>query len=69
MSNIIGLPVAPNEIRALIGELKRDMDAQIELVGLVAKLKRATYDAYIAEGFTPGQALTLCNPAGECSCQ
>ena len=65
MSNIIGMPVTPNEVRALVAELRRDMDAQIELVGLVAKLKRATYKAYIAEGFTPDQALSLCKTGAE----
>ena len=65
MSNkIIGLPVAPNQILAMVEELRRDMDAQIELVRLVAKLNRAAYKAYIAEGFTPAEALKLCKNIG-----
>jgi hypothetical protein len=45
--------VPKNETAAEFEQLKRNMS-------LVAKLKKAAYDAYAKEGFTPEQALELC---------
>jgi hypothetical protein len=50
----------PNEVRAGVEFLKRHMADVIELAQLQAKVKKATYDALIAEGFTEDQALELC---------
>lgn len=49
----------PNENRKALDELKRDFETTIELVQLSAKLRKATYDAYIDEGFSPEQAIYL----------
>ena len=35
----------------------------IETAGLIAKSRRALYDAYIEEGFTKEEALELCSKA------
>ena len=49
-----------NEMRAAIEELKRTLPDMIEHTKIVAKIRKANYDAHIEEGFTPEQALTLC---------
>ncbi|MHA1835984.1 MAG: hypothetical protein ACTSYQ_03550 [Candidatus Odinarchaeia archaeon] len=40
--------------------MKRDYDAIVEQAKIVAKIRKASFDAHIKEGFTPGQALRLC---------
>ena len=46
--------------KALLEEALREMETSIEFYKLRAKLIKAAYDAYIAEGFTADQALSLC---------
>lgn len=58
--NIVGLPTKPNEMRAAIEAIKRDADAFIEMGAVMARIRRAHFTAYIAEGFTPTEALELC---------
>lgn len=58
--NIVGLPTKPNEMRAAVESIKRDADAFIEMGQVMARIRRAHFTAYIAEGFTPTEALELC---------
>ncbi len=44
-----------------VAVLKRDLPALIEHAKLVAKLRKESYDAHIANGFTKDQALKLCS--------
>lgn len=59
MSNITSLDVKPDDRKALIERLRRDLQDQIELDRIVAKFKRSQFDAYITEGFTPDQVIKL----------
>jgi len=58
--NIVGLPTKPNEMRAAIEAIERDAEAFIEMGAVMARIRRAHFTAYIAEGFTPAEALELC---------
>ena len=49
-----------NETAAAFEKLKRELPVIVENMVVVAKLKKAAYDAYIEYGFTPEQALELC---------
>lgn len=42
-----------------VRRLRLALPAMIELAGLEAKIRRTKYEAYIANGFTPEQALEL----------
>ncbi|MGB1561548.1 MAG: hypothetical protein ACPHN2_08630 [Sinimarinibacterium flocculans] len=53
------IPTQPDKVKAAGEVLARNLHALIANAPLVAKLKKAQYDAYIAEGFTPQQALEL----------
>lgn len=57
MSNVTSLDIKPDDRKALIERLRRDLQDQIELDRLVAKFKRSQFEAYVAEGFTPDQAI------------
>jgi len=49
-----------NERLAAVEAMRRDYNAIVEQVKIVAKIRKASFDAHIEEGFTPGQALRLC---------
>lgn len=49
-----------NELRAGIEYMRRHIGDIIEHAKIQAKVKKATYDALVAEGFTEAQALQLC---------
>lgn len=49
-----------DELKASIEMLKRNMDTWLDWGKQLARIRRAHYDAYILEGFTPEQALILC---------
>lgn len=49
-----------DELAGVIEKLRRNLENQIELGRLLAKVRRANYLAYVAEGFTDQQALELC---------
>ncbi len=59
MSNLTSLDIKPDDRKALIERLKRDLPDQIELDRLFAKFRRSQFDAYIAEGFSADQAIKL----------
>jgi hypothetical protein len=48
-----------DELAGAVDEFRRKLPAMIEHHGLVAKLQRAAYEHYLAEGFTAKQALEL----------
>jgi hypothetical protein len=49
----------PDKLAADVAELRSLLPARIEYQKVMAKLQREAYDAYLAEGFTPAQALEL----------
>ena len=49
-----------DEFSGSVEELKRLLPHLISMAPIVAKVRRARYDALLAEGFTKDQALTLC---------
>ncbi len=55
-----GVPPPKNEIEQVGESLRRNMAILIENQATVAKLRRAAYLAYVKEGFTAEEALTLC---------
>jgi hypothetical protein len=59
MSNITTLDTKPDDVKALIELIKRSLDDQLELDGLLAKLQRAKFEALVREGFTEDQALKI----------
>lgn len=58
-SSVINFP-NNDELKASNEALKRNMPALIEYSVIVASLRKAAYENYIKEGFTPEQALYLC---------
>lgn len=50
----------PDEMLARIEKLKRELPQVAEQMAMLAKIRRIAYEAHIAEGFTPEQALVLC---------
>jgi len=60
-NNITAIPgVEQDKNIAMLENLKRNMEAIIETNKLIAKIRRASYEAYVSAGFTPDQALQLC---------
>jgi hypothetical protein len=57
--NIIEFP-NNDELKAALETLKRDLPTFLEYQAVIAKIKRAQYDALIEAGFSPEQALELC---------
>lgn len=57
--NLVDLPER-NEVRAVGDRARRELEAIIENVRVIAKIRRAVFLAYVAEGFTVEQALQLC---------
>jgi Tfp pilus assembly protein PilO len=49
-----------DKLVATIAMLRRNLPHQLELQSLIAKIRRAGYEAYRKEGFTEAQALELC---------
>lgn len=49
-----------NEMRAALEQMKRSLPIYREHAVTLAKIRKASFDAHIAEGFTPAQALELC---------
>jgi len=59
-SNIVGLQTKPDEMAAAVEHLKRATGYFEEMGPFLARIRRAHFNAYIAEGFTPAEALELC---------
>jgi hypothetical protein len=57
--NIVEMSQEKDKSLAALEQLKRDSETMKELYREMAKIKYATYKAYVDEGFTPEQALTL----------
>lgn len=45
--------------RAMIENMKRNMDTMGEMLEITAKIKRKQFEAFVAEGFTEDQALKM----------
>lgn len=61
MSDIRAIPnVETDKLRASVEEMRRTLPLLIEYHQLDAKLRRARFDALVAEGFNAMQALELC---------
>lgn len=54
------LETEPNELEANIAKARRDLAAIIDMAKLVADIRYESYRAHIDAGFTPEQALLLC---------
>lgn len=49
-----------NEMRAELEKMKRDLPEFIEYTSVLAKIRKASFDALVEQGFTEPQALELC---------
>jgi hypothetical protein len=59
-TKIVGMEFKEDKAKAALERFKRSIDVQIELQQHFAKIRRAAFEAYIAEGFSEEQALELC---------
>lgn len=59
MDNVRPITQKPDEFRAAIEGMKRNLDNFVEHAKLTAAIKRAYFDALVKEGFTAEQALEL----------
>ena len=60
MSNISAIPKQDaSELRKVLEQMKRAMPEHIELVALLARMDFAKFEAYVAAGFKPDQAIDL----------
>ena len=53
----------PDEMRIAMDSLKRNLAEFKEFQSIIAEIRMASYNAHIAQGFTPEQALELCKVA------
>lgn len=51
---------AKNPLQIAVDDLRARMPLMLEHAALMAKIRRASYLAHLAEGFTEAQALDLC---------
>lgn len=60
MSNLVGLPKQEaSELRKVLETIKRGMPEQMELIAMLAQMDFAKFQAYVAAGFKPEQAIDL----------
>ncbi len=60
------IDIGPNDdLVGALEALKRQLPDLLQYMPFIAKLKKAQFDAYIEEGFTPDQALKLIRPGLE----
>jgi len=57
---LVSMPLKPDQLAADSEKLARHADLLIEQQRVVARIRRAAYLAYLAEGFDEAQALQLC---------
>ncbi|TFL16435.1 hypothetical protein [Jannaschia formosa] len=57
---IVSMPEKADEMMAAVEALRRGLPALVASAPLIAKVRRAHFDALIHEGFTEAQALQLC---------
>jgi len=57
---IVPAVAKPSEMEKALEDSIRNMEVAIKLHTQIAKLRRAAYESYLKEGFTPDQALILC---------
>lgn len=60
-------PPGPPNLSVITGRLNitgPDFGEAIAALSMIAKIRKASYDAHIAEGFTEDQALELCIDLG-----
>lgn len=58
--HVVDLPKKADDGVAYLEELRRKMPTVLDGLDLLAKMRRASYEALLREGFTPEQALYLC---------
>lgn len=56
---VVDLPVQ-NPTKALSEEIRRNLPTLIANADIIAKIRRANYEALVREGFTEAQAMDLC---------
>ena len=56
---VVTMNPAPDKMTEAVENLRRNLDAIVEFHEINAEIRRKSYQAHIAEGFTPEQALEL----------
>ena len=54
------LPILKSDLKAALEAVKRDKDATLEYIAVIAEFRYTSYKAHIDQGFTPEEALELC---------
>ena len=54
------VPKGKDDMRGALEALTRNAETMIEYSILMARIRKASYDAHVKEGFTEAQALELC---------
>lgn len=57
--NVISLP-EKDDFVAAVEQIKRNKAAHIDIQSVLAEVRKASYEAHLAQGFTPEQSLILC---------
>ena len=57
---VVQMPAAKNEMMAAGDSLRRNFDVMVANTVTIAKFRRASYLAHLAEGFDEKQSLELC---------
>lgn len=57
---IVNIGGKPSELVVAVDQMLRDRQAYLDYAKLTAEIRRAGYDAYLANGFDEAQALELC---------
>lgn len=57
--NVVDLPKNPSDLEKSIAEFKKNLALLMEYTAMSAQLRRAEYNALVANGFTPQQALEI----------